>query len=345
MRKNNTKFLMLFLTSAILSCDNNTEAGELLATIETNKGTITLELFYEQAPLTVSNFVGLATGVFAKENDSITKKGNYYDGLKFHRVVPNFVIQGGDPQGTGVGGPGYEFLNEIHPDLMHNKKGILSMANAGPDTNGSQFFITLSATPHLDGGYSVFGEVKEGIEVVENIQEGDIMNTITISATKKSKAETFLKEVSWESFQALNTQYKEEKQKKQDSLLADTITLIEKETPKLTKTEDGIFVYQIEEGTGQQVQPGDTVETHYELRLYGNEEVIDSSFSRDQTFEFQTNSRSVIQGWDIIVQTMRVGDKIRAVIPPNLGYGSEGIQGAIPGNSFLDFTIELVSIK
>ena len=338
MSKQNTKFLMLFLTSIMISCSNNTDSKNLLATIKTNKGTIVLDLFYEKAPLTVSNFVGLATGVFAKDNENITKKGNYYDGLKFHRVVSNFVIQGGDPQGNGTGGPGYEFLNEIHPELLHNKKGILSMANAGPDTNGSQFFITLDSTPHLDGGYSVFGIVKEGLDVVDQIQEGDIMETITISAKKNSKAEAFLQEVSWKNFQTLNKKHKK-------NSLASTIKLIENETPKLTKTKDGIFVYQIKIGSGEQVNYGDTVETHYQLRLYGSEDILDDSLSRNQTFEFQTGKGSVIQGWDIIIQTMRVGDKIRAIIPPDLGYGSNGIQGTIPGNAFLDFTIELVSIK
>ena len=142
------------------------------ATLQTNHGDITVELFEERAPNTVGNFIGLATG--SKEwtdpetGDTVTNEP-LYDDVLFHRVIDDFMIQGGDPTGTGRGGPGYEFDDEFHDDLTHDKAGILSMANSGPNTNGSQFFITLDATPHLDGKHSVFGEVTDGMDVVEEI--------------------------------------------------------------------------------------------------------------------------------------------------------------------------------
>ena len=139
------------------------------ANIETDKGTIKLKLFYEQTPITVANFVNLANR-------------GYYDNLNFHRVIDEFMIQGGCPQGTGVGGPGYQFADEFHPDLKHDKAGILSMANSGPSTNGSQFFITHLPTPWLDNNHTVFGEVidKESQQVVNNICQGDIIEKISI---------------------------------------------------------------------------------------------------------------------------------------------------------------------
>ncbi len=156
--------------------DHDKDAGDkpkkeaihnLKARIDTDKGVIELELFASQTPMTVANFVNLA-------------ERGYYDGLNFHRVIAEFMIQGGCPQGTGTGDPGYRFPDEIDPKLKHNKPGILSMANAGPATNGSQFFITHVPTPHLDGRHTVFGHVTKGQEVVNSIAIGDKINQITI---------------------------------------------------------------------------------------------------------------------------------------------------------------------
>ena len=139
-----------------------------VATFETTKGTIRIELFANKTPKTVDNFEKLCA-----------KK--YYDGLTFHRVIPNFMIQGGCPEGTGTGGPGYKFEDEFHDDLKHDGPGVLSMANAGPNTNGSQFFITHLATPHLDGKHSVFGKVIEGQDVVDSIEKDDKMETVRVT--------------------------------------------------------------------------------------------------------------------------------------------------------------------
>lgn len=145
-----------------------------IATIETNRGTIVAELFVDKVPNTVANFEKLAA------------KG-FYNGLKFHRVISDFMIQTGCPQGTGRGGPGYEFADEFHKDLKHSGPGVLSMANAGPNTNGSQFFITHSAQPHLDGKHSVFGKVIEGQDVVDSIKQGDKMVKVTVSEAAEKK--------------------------------------------------------------------------------------------------------------------------------------------------------------
>ncbi len=147
---------------------------DMIAVFETNKGTFTVKLFADKAPKTVENFVGLAKGT---KEWTDPKTGNkvkkpFYDGLKFHRVIPNFMIQGGDPLGTGTGGPGFRFEDEFPADApKHTKPGILSMANAGPNTNGSQFFVTVAATPWLDGKHTVFGEVIEGMDVVDSISK------------------------------------------------------------------------------------------------------------------------------------------------------------------------------
>lgn len=146
---------------------------DMIVVFETSMGTFKAKLFKDLAPKTVENFAGLADGT-KEYNDPKTgkkTKSHFYDGLIFHRIIPGFMIQGGDPLGTGTGGPGYQFDSEITPKLSHGKAGILSMANAGPNTNGSQFFITVAPQPRLDGGYSVFGEVTEGLDVVMEISK------------------------------------------------------------------------------------------------------------------------------------------------------------------------------
>lgn len=190
------RFVFLLLSAGAIflfaACGESDEPKSLpdglYAKIVTNQGEILCRLEYQKAPMTVANFVGLAEGEIPN-----THKGEgepYFDGLTFHRVVPNFVIQGGDPLANGLGGPGYYFNNETHPELPHNVAGTLSMANAGPNTNGSQFFITHRATPELDNGYSVFGYVVDGMVTVFKIKQGDTIQSVKI-IRKGSEAENF----------------------------------------------------------------------------------------------------------------------------------------------------------
>lgn len=158
---------IVFLSVGFMTLGGEAQAENLAVTLETNKGVIELELTPEKTPVTVANFVNLI-------------KRGYYNGLSFHRVIPNFMIQGGDPRGDGRGGPGYQFADEIDASLKHSGPGILSMANAGPGTNGSQFFITHVATPWLDGKHTVFGHVTKGQDVVDSIAQGDKIVKATI---------------------------------------------------------------------------------------------------------------------------------------------------------------------
>ncbi len=169
MKKQIVLITIILTLMLIIGCskqaDNNMNR---IATIQTEKGDIKIELFEDKAPITTKNFIDLA------------QKG-YYDGLTFHRVIRGFMIQGGDPKGDGTGGPGYNINDEFHPDLKHDSAGILSMANAGPNTGGSQFFITEAPQPHLDGRHSIFGKVIEGMDIVTKIQQGNKMIKVTIS--------------------------------------------------------------------------------------------------------------------------------------------------------------------
>ncbi len=187
--------LFIFTAAQSLAGENPPLPNGLYAKIMTSKGDIIVKLEFERTPLTVTNFVGLAEGT----KDSNRGKGvRFYDGLTFHRVVPDFMIQGGDPKGNGTGGPGYTFPDEIYSTLRHDGPGILSMANAGPDTNGSQFFITHTKTPWLDGKHTVFGRVIEGQDVVNAIRQGDAINHINIIRIGKKAAAFKADQVSFE---------------------------------------------------------------------------------------------------------------------------------------------------
>jgi len=187
--------LLIFTAGISIAAENPPLADGLYAKIITSKGDILIQLEFEKTPLTVTNFVGLAEGT---KNSNRGKGVRFYDGLTFHRVIPDFMIQGGDPDGNGTGGPGYTFPDEIYSTLRHNTPGVLSMANAGPDTNGSQFFITHIKTPWLDGKHTVFGHVIEGQDVVNTIRQGDIIKTIQIIRVGKKAAAFKADQVSFE---------------------------------------------------------------------------------------------------------------------------------------------------
>lgn len=310
----------------------------LYANIETNKGTIIIKLYIHESPLTTLNFIGLATGSLKNSKG----KQPFYDNTVFHRVIPNFVIQGGDPTGTGTGGPGYQFSDEINPQLKHDREGILSMANAGPNTNGSQFFITLEATPWLDGKHAIFGEVYEGMDVVKNISQGDTIHHITIDKIGE-EANSFV--ISQEHFDILKNKAEEtHKQKATQMLEEQRKQSIAKFSKTPSESKEGILYEIIKEGKGNTPKSGQTLEVHYEGKLL-NGEKFDSSYDRGQTFKFVLDKDRLIAGWENALKEMKIGEKRHMVIPAHLAYGSNGIAGVIPPNSFLEFTVELISAQ
>lgn len=306
----------------------------LYAKFHTTKGEILVELEYEKTPGTVGNFVGLAEGNI--ENKAIPQGKPYYDGLKFHRVIPDFMVQGGDPQGTGVGGPGYQFEDEIHPELKHDAPGKLSMANAGPGTNGSQFFITHIETPWLDGKHTVFGSVVAGQEVVDAIEQNDQIRQLEIIRVG-ADAEAYNAVESFRSFTGAKAE-REAAAKKQEEELMGSLT------QGFQTTESGLK-YKIEkEGTGAKAEKGKTVSVHYKGML-ADGTVFDSSYKRNQPIDFPLGSGHVIAGWDEGIQLLNEGGQARFVIPSHLGYGDRGAGGVIPPNASLVFDVELVKVK
>ena len=306
----------------------------LYAKFNTSKGEILVNLEFQKTPGTVGNFVALAQGNL---ENSVKKQGDpYYNGLKFHRVIPDFMIQGGCPLGTGTGNPGYQFDDEFHSDLKHDTPGVLSMANAGPGTNGSQFFITHIPTPWLDGKHTVFGNVIEGQSIVDAIAQGDALDTVDIIAVG-AEAESFKAVEAFRSFEG-----------SRETRLSEDKAAIEAELDKLAtgfeKTESGLRYQILQKGTGAQATKGAMVSVHYKGQLTDGT-VFDSSYKRKEPIEFALGMGQVIAGWDEGVSLLSVGDKARFVIPSNLGYGSRGAGGAIPPNANLIFDVELVSIK
>lgn len=306
----------------------------LYAKFHTSKGEILVELKYKETPGTVGNFVGLAEGNI--ENKAIPQGKPYYDGLKFHRVIPDFMIQGGDPKGNGTGGPGYNFEDEIHPDLTHNKPGILSMANAGPGTNGSQFFITHIATPWLDGKHTVFGEVIEGQDVVNKIAQGDKLEKLEI-IREGEDAKKFNAVEAFRSFSGAKAEREAAAKKQQEEMLGEIAQGFE-------KTSSGLRYKIEEEGTGAKAEKGKTVSVHYKGMLPDGT-VFDSSYKRNQPIDFPLGEGHVITGWDEGIQLLHEGGKARFVIPSHLAYGERGAGGVIPPNATLVFDVELVKVK
>ncbi|MCB0424743.1 MAG: peptidylprolyl isomerase [Mangrovimonas sp.] len=306
----------------------------LYAKFHTSKGDITIALEYKKTPGTVGNFVALAEGNL--ENSAKPQGKPYYDGLNFHRVIPDFMIQGGCPQGTGTGNPGYQFDDEFHPDLKHDAPGILSMANAGPGTNGSQFFITHVPTPWLDGNHTVFGKVIEGQDVVDAIQQGDAIESLEILRVG-AEAEKFNAVEAFRTFEgAREKRMAAEKEAREAEL--------DKVAAGFKKTESGLRYQILQEGTGEKAQKGKTVSVHYKGQL-ADGTVFDSSYKRNQPIEFPLGVGHVIPGWDEGIQLLSVGDKARFVIPSDLAYGSRGAGGVIPPHATLIFDVELMKVK
>ena len=303
----------------------------IYATFKTSKGEIKIQLSYDKTPATVGNFIGLAEGTI--ENKMKPKGTPYYDGLKFHRVIPDFMVQGGCPQGSGMGGPGYNFDDEFHPDLKHDQAGILSMANAGPGTNGSQFFITHNATPWLDGKHTVFGYVVEGQDIVNSIEQGDLIESLAIEYHGEA-AEKWNAQVAFNEFNASA----EARLKAEKNAAHETLASI---TSGMKKTESGLFYNITKEGTGLSPSKGSKVSVHYKGSLIDGT-VFDSSYQRNEPIEFSVGIGQVIKGWDEGIMLLKKGASARFVIPSDLGYGAQGAGANIPPNSTLIFDVELI---
>ena len=324
---------LVIFTGLTLTIKSQTTNG-MYAKIKTTKGEILIQLEFEKAPLTVANFVGLAEGKI--ENKAKEKGTPYYDGLKFHRVIADFMIQGGCPNGNGMGDPGYKFPDEFHADLKHSGPGILSMANSGPATNGSQFFITHQETPWLDGKHSVFGHVTKGMDVVNSIVQDDVMQSVTINR-KGSDAKNF------NATNIFNTTL--EKIKKEElNKKAKQVQEMKQLTSGSTVTESGLAYKVINKGSGITHPTAEsTVTVHYIGKLLDGT-IFDSSVDRGEPTTFPLNR--VIPGWTEGVQLMVVGDKWTFIIPSNLAYGERGVpQAGITPNATLIFEVELLEIK
>jgi cyclophilin family peptidyl-prolyl cis-trans isomerase len=326
----------------------------------TEKGTIFLELYPEKAPLTVANFVGLAQGKL-KVFDTIKFNEPYFDSIIFHRVIVDFMIQGGDPKGTGSGGPGYKFFDEADNGLKH-QKGTLSMANAGPNTNGSQFFITHVATPHLNGKHTVFGQVINGQEVVDAIEQNDMMLDVNI-IKKGLKYKWFYNpsKIFKKEYEKLELESRKEEERIAKLQAQDKVRLIEAKAktqieyksyfydlikqnhPEAIQTESGLVYVIKEDGEGDVPEKGDKVSLHYTgTHLFG--EKFDSSLDRGQPLEFEYEVMNLIKGFNEGVGLSKEGTKIELFIPYFLAYGERGKLPQIPKYADLIFDIEILSI-
>ncbi len=308
----------------------------LYARIVTSRGEIICRLEMDKTPLTVANFAGLAEG----SKDSNKGKGvRFYDGLVFHRVIPNFMIQGGCPQGTGTGEPGYRFPDEIVASLKHDGPGVLSMANAGPGTNGSQFFITHKATPWLDGKHTVFGRVVVGQQVVDAVRKGDEITRVEIlrigAAAKSFKSDQ-------QAFDQLLSGIKAKKQAESQTRQKRQQVEVDKRWPGAVTTESGLMYVVTKKGDGAGTPArGAMVSAHYTGKLL-NGRKFDSSLDRGKPFRFSVGQGRVIAGWDEAFLAMEKGEKRTLIIPANLAYGSRGAGGVIPPGATLVFDVELL---
>jgi peptidylprolyl isomerase len=309
----------------------------LFARINTDRGDIVVRLEFQKTPLTVCNFVALAEGKM-----NICQGKPYYNGLTFHRVIADFMIQGGDPVGNGTGGPGYRFPDEIVDSLKHDGPGVLSMANSGPGSNGSQFFITHKDTPWLDGRHTVFGRVVEGQDTVNVIRQGDRIRSITIIRNGQLASQFKADQAAFDSLlREANDKAANSERNRRNAEIAQ----INSKYPNAQQSPSGIRYIIQKQGTGNKPDRGKTVRVSYKGSLLSGQ-VFDNSDMHGGPFEFQVGVGRVIKGWDEMVMDMKVGERRVAIIPPELAYGERGAgDGVIPPNSFLVFEMELVAVK
>jgi FKBP-type peptidyl-prolyl cis-trans isomerase len=307
----------------------------IFAEIETSKGKISVKLEYQKTPITVANFISLSEGTNTFVTDEKFKGKHFYDGLKFHRVIADFMIQGGDPAGNGSGGPGYAFKDEFSEDKF-DKAGVLAMANSGPKTNGSQFFITHKDTQWLTGKHTIFGHVTSGQDVVNTITQDDVITKVSI-IRKGAEANKFDATKTFADY--MNNKAGDDAKEAQEKAKLNAAALKEFEGGKTTAS--GIKYIVIKEGTGNMPVATSNVKVHY-TGTFADGKVFDSSVQRGEPIDFPLNQ--VIPGWTEGVQLMKEGAKYKFYIPYNLAYGAQG-RGPIPPKTDLIFEVELLKIN
>jgi len=366
-------FFLLLVVVVLSSCKSakypNLEDG-MYADIQTNKGDIVLLLEFEKMPNTVANFISLAEGNNPKVDEKFKGKA-FYDGIKFHRVIKDFMIQSGDPDGKGSGGPGYKFEDEFPVDetgsflFTHNGEGILSMANSGRNTNGSQFFITHKATPHLDGKHSVFGHVVIGQNVVDSIAKDDVINKIEIirngSAAKKFDAPKVFEAHMLAFQEKLEKKAEEQKLAMEKSKNAEEqmAAFFAKNESKAKVLKSGLKMFTTQNGSGVKPATGSTVKIDY-AGFFKDGKLFDTSvlgvakkFNKYDERKDQANAyhpfamvyskkATLVPGFREGMLNMDYGQKALLFIPAHLAYGEIGSGGVIPPNTDLIFEIEIV---
>ena len=359
------------LAIALTGCKSQySELGDgIFADIQTTSGDVIVQLEYEKTPVTVANFITLAEGTSPFVSDSLKGKP-YYDGIIFHRVMKDFMIQTGDPMGTGRGNPGYKFMDEFNDSLKHNKKGILSMANSGPTTNGSQFYITHKETPWLDGKHTVFGHVVEGLNVVDSIANVEVSNEqmtknkplVDIKMNKVSIVRNGKAAKKFDAVQVFSDYFKEEEERIAafEKMKSDFVAEIAEQKSTAEELPSGLKILKMEEGDGQKPRIGQKVNVYY--AVYSNDGTLFQSNYEEVNHKFNMfddrrkqsgmynpipmdygPDAQLIAGFKEGLQQMKVGDKVRLFVPSHLGYGPQG-SGAIPPNTDLVFDLEVTGI-
>ncbi len=350
-----TLFTLAIYTFLTSSCSPSKYPDGLYAELNTEKGQIVLLLEFEKTPMTVANFVGLAEGTI--ENTALPEGIPYFDGTTFQRVVPNHVIQGGNPKDGQTRGPGYMFPNEIHPDLRHSDAGMLGMANGGPHTNSSQFYITLSDRSYLDNSYTVFGHVIEGIEVVHSIEQDDVVNSVEIvrigKNAKRFKADT-------ESFKQLVAEAEQKLKEEEEMKIKREAEIIQTNWPQAVTTKTGLKYIVVQEGQGQKSEPGATLKVFYSGKTIEGNLPFTSDKNGDPSpspeaipFDFKLGESRTIAGIFEALSDMKKGEKRILILPSELafrtsGYYARQVQGqkrfVIPPNTTLVFEIEVLDV-
>jgi len=369
--KTTIKIVALVLLANLTSCKAqypDLEDG-IYAEIITSKGTMIAKLAEDKAPITVANFVSLAEGTNTMV-DKKYKKKHFYNGTIFHRVIDGFMIQGGDPLGNGLGDAGYKFRNEFHPDLKHDKPGVLSMANSGPNTNGSQFFITEIPKPHLDNGYNVFGELVSGLNIQDSISnvkvgkknkpETDVVITELNIIRKGQSAKSFDASEIFSNHFIEDERLKKEKKAKAEALVNQTLEKFETQRAKATILDSGLKYFVSEKGSGEKLPNDAKISAHYAVYFDNGKLLETSKLDVAEAMNIVNEKRKAVDGYQPIkadigpdarmisgfkegLQQLSVGDKATLFIPYHLAYGEAGTRG-IPGKSNIIFEVEVLEL-